>query len=82
MKTCLGSLLLIPTIAAVVATVVYHMSVNSELQFEQRDTNTEFINTNRSYRPPTKRNSPKTRTSEREQIKTLQLQDDDTAEEV
>ncbi len=51
MKTCLGSLLLIPIILALIATAVYHISVNSELQFEQRDTNEHYINTERSYRP-------------------------------
>ena len=51
MKTCLGSLLLIPTIIALVGTVVYHASVNSELRFEERDTNAEYINIRRSYRP-------------------------------
>lgn len=59
MKTCLGSLLLIPTLAAVVLTVVYHASVNAELRFEQRDSNTEYINTARSYRPPVKKEKPR-----------------------
>ncbi|MBR5895932.1 MAG: hypothetical protein IKZ13_10360 [Akkermansia sp.] len=59
MKTCLGSLLLLPTLAAVVLTVVYHASVNGELRFEQRDSNTEYINTARSYRPPAKKQKPK-----------------------
>lgn len=54
MKTCLGSLLLIPVILALVASVIYHTSVNSELQFEQRDTNAQYINTARSYRPQVK----------------------------
>lgn len=51
MKTCLGSLLLIPVILALVATAVYHISVNAELRFEPRDTNEQYINTERSYRP-------------------------------
>ncbi len=51
MKTCLGSLLLVPTLLALVGTAIYHVSVNSELCFEERDTNTEYINVNRSYRP-------------------------------
>lgn len=51
MKTCLGSLLLVPVILALVITAVYHTSVNSELLFEQRDTNAQYINTARSYRP-------------------------------
>ena len=54
MKTCLGSLLLVPVILALVITAVYHTSVNSELQFEQRDTNAQYINTSRSYRPQIK----------------------------
>ena len=54
MKTCLGSLLLGPVILALIVSVVYHTSVNSELQFEQRDTNAQYINTSRSYRPQIK----------------------------
>lgn len=51
MKTCLGSFLLIPVILALVVTVVYHISVNSDLRFEAKDTNERYINTERSYRP-------------------------------
>ncbi len=58
MKTCLGSLLLVPTLLALVGTAVYHVSVNSELCFEERDTNTEYININRSYRPQVKPAKP------------------------
>lgn len=60
MKTCLGSLLLIPVILALIVTAVYHISVNAELQFEQRDTNEQYINTERSYRPqlPPKQTPP------------------------
>ena len=54
MKTCLGSLLLVPVIIALVVTVIFHTSVNAELQFEQRDTNAQYINTSRSYRPQIK----------------------------
>lgn len=54
MKTCLGSLLLVPVILALVITAVYHTSVNSELQFEKRDTNAQYINTSRSFRPQIK----------------------------
>ncbi len=54
MKTCLGSLLLVPVILALVVSVIYHTSVNSELQFEQRDTNAQYINTARSFRPQIK----------------------------
>lgn len=59
MKTCLGSLLLIPTLAAVVLTVVYHASVNGELRFEPKDADSEYINTARSYRPPESKQKPK-----------------------
>lgn len=60
MKTCLGSLLLIPVILALIVTAVYHISVNAELQFEQKDTNEHYINTERSYRPqlPPKQTTP------------------------
>ncbi len=51
MKSCLVCLLLVPTILALVGTAVYHTSVNSELRFEKRDTNAEYINIRRSYRP-------------------------------
>lgn len=44
-------MLLIPVILALVATAVYHISVNGELQFEQRGTDEHYINTERSYRP-------------------------------
>jgi hypothetical protein len=54
MKTCLGSLLLVPVILALVITAVYHTSVNSELQFEKKDTNAQYINTSRSFRPQIK----------------------------
>lgn len=54
MKTCLGSLLLVPVILALVITAVYHTSVNSELEFEKRDTNAQYINTARSFRPQIK----------------------------
>lgn len=78
MKTCLGSLLLLPTLAAVIITVIYHTSVNSELRFEQRDSNEEFINTRRSYRPQIRREeAPKSG----QKSSLPALQDDDTAEE-
>ncbi len=54
MKTCLGSLLLVPTLLALIGSAIYHISVNSELCFEERDSNTEYINVNRSYRPQIK----------------------------
>lgn len=59
MKTCLGSLLLVPVILALVITAFYHTSVNSELQFEKRDNNAQYINTARSYRPQIKEDPKK-----------------------
>lgn len=80
MKTCLGSLLLIPTLAAVVLTVIYHASVNGELRFEQRDTHTEYINTTRSYRPPIpQQERPRPVVTE---AALPNMQDDEAAEEV
>lgn len=79
MKTCLGSLLLIPTLAAVVLTVVYHASVNAELRFEQRDSNTEYINTARSYRPPVKKEKPRAIVTP---AALPDMKDDDAPEEV
>lgn len=75
MKSCLGTLALAITGLAIVITVVYHASVNSELRFETRDSHVEYINTRRSFRP---QNVPQ------QQKKTIknELQDDDLAEEV
>lgn len=81
MKTCLGSLLLVPVILALVLTVVYHTSVNQEVRFEQRDTNAQYINTARSYRPPEIKEQPKA-AAEATHPATEQLRDDDAAEEV
>ncbi|MBR1982994.1 MAG: hypothetical protein IKA23_09640 [Akkermansia sp.] len=90
MKTCLGSLLLVPVIIALVVTVVYHTSVNAELQFEQRDTNAQYINTARSYRPQIKE-QPKTQPARKPEATQKPaapagavpgLLDDDIAEEV
>lgn len=81
MKTCLGSLLLVPVMLALVLTVVYHTSVNQEMRFEQRDTNAQYINTSRSYRPPEVREQPK-QAAEAKGAATEQLRDDDAAEEV
>lgn len=77
MKTCLGSLLLVPVIIILVVTVIYHASVNSELRFEQRDTNAQYINTARSYRPQIKVTPKQAAPPILEE-----LQNDDTAEEV
>lgn len=79
MKTCLGSLLLLPTLAAVVLTVVYHTSVNAELRFEPRDSNTEYINTARSYRPPVQKQKTRSIVTPATLPKML---DDDLPEEV
>ena len=89
MKTCLGSLLLIPVILVLVVSVIYHTSVNSELQFEQRDTNAQYINTARSYRPQIKEAekapatpAPKANTPGTPAGAVPGLVDDDVAEEV
>ena len=79
MKTCLGSLLLIPTLAAVVLTVVYHASVNAELRFEQRDSDTEYINTARSFGPPVKKDKPRAFVTP---AALPDMKDDDAPEEV
>ncbi len=78
MRTCLGSLLLVPTLLALVGTAVYHVSVNSELRFEERTSNTEYINSARSYRPQTRDAKDAKATAK----PAVELQDDDTAEEV
>lgn len=81
MKTFLGSLILIPIIAALVLTAVYHTSVNGEVRFEQRDNSAQYINTSRSYRPPEVKVQPK-QAEEAKSADTEQLRDDDAAEEV
>jgi len=93
MKTCLGSLLLLPTLAALIITAIYHTSVNAELRFEQRDSNEEFINTRRSYRPQIRRDNPAQNTpasggstrsaapGDGQESALPALRDDDTAEE-
>lgn len=89
MKTCLGSLLLVPVILALVITAVYHTSVNSELQFEKRDTNAQYINTARSFRPQIKEAAPPAPEAPASNDKNAPspagavpgLLDDDTAEE-
>lgn len=80
MKTCLGSLLLIPIIIALIVTAVYHTSVNAELRFEPRDTNAQYINTQRSYRPQIP--PPAAPKAAEEAPPNARLRDDDTAEEV
>lgn len=81
MKTCLGSLLLVPIIVALVLTAVYHTSVNGEVRFEQKDSNDQYINTARSYRPPEVKQAPQP-AAEAAHAATEQLRDDDAAEEV
>lgn len=51
MRTCLGLLFLFAVLTETVLTVVYHTCVNSGIRFEQKESNSEFINTRRSYRP-------------------------------
>lgn len=79
MKTCLGSLLLVPVLMALVATLVYHTSINAELKFEPRDSNTRYINTARSFRPMMKKEEPKTA---KEALPGAVYKDDEVAEEV
>lgn len=76
MKSCLGTLALAVTGLAVVITVVYHASVNSELRFEPRNSQEEYINTRRSFRPQVQQ--PKDAKPQPVQG----LQDDCAAEEV
>lgn len=51
MRTCLGLLFLFAVLTETVLTVVYHTCINSGIRFEQKESNSEFINTRRSYRP-------------------------------
>lgn len=82
MRSCLGGLILMLTIVALIVTVIYHTSVNSELRFEQRDANAEYINTRRSYRPQIKREDDKTQDATKKANAASAIQDDETAEEV
>lgn len=79
MKSCLGSLVLVITVAAIAITVGYHTSVNSELRFETRDSHVEYINTRRSYRPRNVQQKEQQLPAKQLQA---QLEDDDFAEEV
>ena len=79
MKSCLGTLALAITGLAIIITVVYHTSVNSELRFETRDSHMEYINTRRSFRPQYVPNKGQAAPAAQPQIN---LQDDDVAEEV
>lgn len=78
MKSCLGTLVLSVIVLAIIITVVYHMSVNSELRFETRDSHVEYINPRRSYRP---QNLPHKEQQLPAKLK-QEIQDDDVAEEV
>lgn len=51
MRTCLGLLFLFAVLAETALTVAYHTSINAGIRFEQKESNLEFINTRRSYRP-------------------------------
>lgn len=77
MKTCIGVLLAIFAILSVVATLTFHASVNGTLSFEQQRDNPDYINTNRSYRPP--KVVPPSRTGGATQVK---FRDDDEPEVV
>ncbi len=81
MRSCLGGLVLMLAIAALIVTVIYHTSVNSELRFEPRDANAEYINTRRSYRPQIKR-EPEKQADEVVPGAVSGMRDDETAEEV
>lgn len=53
MHIYLSIVVLILTIVAAIATVGYNATINSQLSFKQKQDNTDYINTQRSYRPPT-----------------------------
>ncbi len=74
-------MVLLLVVLSLVITIFYHVSVNSELRFEQRDANAEYINTRRSYRPQIKREDDKTQESSKTDISPA-LINDETAEEV
>lgn len=57
------------------ATIAFHTSVNGSLTFEQQRDNPDYINTNRSYRPPQPEVRPKT-----EKTTKSTFRDDDDAE--
>lgn len=59
MRTYIGGFLLLFAIIAVAATIAFHTSVNGSLTFEQQRDNPDYINTNRSYRPPQVEARPK-----------------------
>ena len=77
MKSFLGGVILMITVVGVILTMTYHTSVNAELSFEPRDSHEEYINTRRSYRPRRTPGPPVLPTEQE-----LNLQDDDSAEEV
>ncbi|MBE6434878.1 MAG: hypothetical protein E7030_01575 [Akkermansiaceae bacterium] len=52
MHIYLSIVALILTIVAAIATVGYNATINSHLSFKQKQDNTDYINTQRSYRPP------------------------------
>ncbi|MBE6417162.1 MAG: hypothetical protein E7033_01700 [Akkermansiaceae bacterium] len=54
MRTCLCILLLFFSIVAIIATVVYHTSINASLTFAQKQNQSDYINVHRSYHPPVK----------------------------
>lgn len=81
MKGCLAGMVLLLVVLSLVITIFYHVSVNSELRFEPRDANAEYINTRRSYRPQIKREDDKQQGANK-QDQTPALMDDETAEEV
>ena len=74
-------MVLLLVVLSLVITIFYHVSVNSELRFEPRDANAEYINTRRSYRPQIKREDDKAASTSKPDSSPA-LQDDETAEEV
>ncbi len=74
-------MVLLLVVLSLVITIFYHVSVNSELRFEQRDANAEYINTRRSYRPQIKREDDKTQNAGKTDSSPA-LMNDETAEEV
>lgn len=62
---------------AIVLSIAYHTSLNTTLKFEPRDTNEQYINTRRSYRPPVQQAHPQTAPTTQES-----QEEDEIAEEV
>lgn len=72
MKTCLGTLILVPAILGLALTVVYHASMDADLKFEERDTNAQYINTERSYRPAQHADAAQEKTAQEKNVPAAQ----------